>query len=342
MAKVAICGDIHLGIRKNSEIMLESQLRFFNNQMFPYLREHDIKNIVVLGDVFDTRPAINTKIYNEAYDLFNNDFQYTVLVGNHDCYGNSNLKIHSLKILRKFSNVTVIESMRDIPLFDRRVLFVPWIFDNEKFLEDMNKSTAEVCFGHFDVATFSMGGKLSESSLTIQDFSKFKKVFSGHFHTPQVKTFGKTEFVYCGSIAQYDWGEVGQKKGFYIFDTETLEYEFIENTVSAKHIKIFYGDEIDPSVLSNNFVKVFIKESETSDDKKFDEFTKKITDSGSASIATCIVKEETELDNTIEISEKGQTLLELINEYVALQEKIENKEIIISLLSTIYTESLRE
>ena len=342
MAKIGICGDIHLGIRKNSDVMLESQLRFFNNQMFPYLKEHDIKNIIVLGDIFDSRTSINTKIINEACDLFNNDFQYNILVGNHDNYLNNSNKINSLKIFRHFSNVNIIESMVELKMFDRNFLFVPWIFDNDKFLEDLKKYNSDCVFGHFDIQSFSMGGKLSEASLTVKEFVQFKKVFSGHFHTPQTRWSGNTEFVYCGSIAQFDWGEVDQKKGFYVLDTDTLKYEFIENTVSAKHIKITYGEDIDPSVLKNNFIKVFVKESETSDEKKLDEFTKKISEENVASLATVIVKEDDDLNNDVEISEKGQTLLELIFEFISLQEKIENKKEIIELLELIYTESLRE
>lgn len=342
MAKICLIADTHFGTRKNSDIVLESQLRFFNNQMFPYLRENEIKNIIILGDVFDNRVAVNTKINNEVYKLFNNDFNYHILVGNHDCYNNSNTSINSLRMFHKFSNIHVIESIVELRLFDKKFLFVPWIFDEEQFLQDIKRYDSDICVGHFDVNTFSMGSKISESSLTLETFSKFKKVFSGHFHTPQKRSVDNMEFVYCGSPYQGDWGEVDQKKGFYILDTDTLEYEFIENTQSAKHIKVFYGDDIDPSIIKNNFIKVFIKESQTTEDKKIEEFTQKISDSGMATISTCIIKEELELDNSVLISESGQTLLELIMEFVSIQESIENKEKIKEIIEEIYVDSLRE
>jgi DNA repair exonuclease SbcCD nuclease subunit len=340
--KVSIISDFHLGIRKNSDVMLESQLRFFNKQFFPCLRKNNIKEIIVLGDVFDSRIALNTKIINEAYNLFNNDFQFNILIGNHDTYFNNSIETNSLVFLKKFNNVKVIDKIQPLYMFDK-MLFVPWIIDNDKFIKDLQEyKDVKLCFGHFDVNGFSMGGKISDSLLMPEVFNQFKKVFSGHFHTPQTKMFGTTEFIYCGSPYQTDWGEVGQRKGFYVLDTDSLEYEFIENTESAKHIKVTYGESFSPSDITNNFIKVFVKESETENEKLFDEFIKTITDLNPASIATVIVKEDCELDNELEISEKGQNFLELISEYVDLQETIDNKKEIKEILEEIYTESIRE
>ena len=342
MPKIALISDLHLGVRKNSEILWDSQKRFLYEQFFPYLHDHNIRVINVLGDIFDRRDVINVKTMNQCYDLFNANFEFNIIVGNHDAYYNTSNDVTSIKFLKKFSNVSVYSSTVELLFFDKKVLFVPWVIDKEKFIEDVNKSESEICFGHFDINGFSMGGKVSEIGFMPEVFKKFKKVFSGHFHAQQIQMIGKTEFVYCGSPYQTDWGEVDQKKGFYVLDTDTLEYEFIENTVSAKHIKLAYGEKIDPSVLENNFVKVFVKESETADEKKLDEFTKKVSESGIASIATVIVKEDDDLDNDVEISEKGQTLLELISEYIEIQKTINNKKEIQELLELIYIESLRE
>jgi DNA repair exonuclease SbcCD nuclease subunit len=342
MSKIAIFSDPHFGSNKSSEIVLESQKRFLFNQFFPYLREHEITQIFCLGDIFDNRVAVNTKIWNEVYDIFNNEFEYHVLVGNHDSYGNSNLKINSLKFLRKFSNVMVYEKIQEIQMFDKKILMVPWIFDNDKFLEDLKNYNSDIVCGHFDVNGFSMSGKLSNAPLTIEHFSKFKKVFSGHFHSAQSKKYNDTEFIYCGSIIQNNWGDCDQKRGFYILDTSDLSYEFIENTQSAKHIKVEFGTDITSYDLKNNFVKIFVKESQTSDESKLEEYTQKISDSGIANLNTVIIKENLELDNDIEIDERGQSLLELIKEYLQIQEQVSNKSEISEIIEEIYEESLKE
>lgn len=341
MGKIAILSDIHFGIRKNSELMLDNQKRFFNEQFFPYLKEHNIEEVFILGDVFDSRPAMNINIMNEVCNIFKS-FKWTVLVGNHDCYLNTSTKINSLKLFSKFTNVDVIETMQEKEFFGNKFLFVPWIFDEDKFLEDIKKYKSVVCLGHFDLNGFSMGHKISDSSLMPEVFQNFKKVFSGHFHTPQTRMFGTTEFIYCGSPMQYDWGEVGQRKGFYILDTDTIQYEFIENTVSAKHVKITYGEDFNPADVENNFVKLFVKEEDVRDEEDLEKFTNKLSEHSLASVATVIIKDDSDLDNTVEINEKGQTLLELIAEYIDLQDTIENKKDIQGLLQTIYEESLRE
>lgn len=341
MGKIAILADTHFGIRKNSELILENQKRFFNEQFFPYLQSNGINEIFILGDIFDSRPNMNINIMNEVCDLLK-PYQYTMLVGNHDSYLNTSTKINSLKLFKNFSNIDVIESMQEKEFFGKKFLFVPWIFDEKQFLEDFKKYKSEVCFGHFDLNGFSMGHKISDSALMPETFQKFKKVFSGHFHAPQSRMFGTTEFIYCGSPMQYDWGEVGQRKGFYIFNTDTLEYEFIENTVSAKHIKITYGEEYDPAEVENNFVKLIVKEEDVQNEDDLEKFTNKLSEHSLASVSTVIIKNDSDLDNTVEINEKGQTLLELISEYINIQDSIENKKDIQGLLQTIYEESLRE
>jgi DNA repair exonuclease SbcCD nuclease subunit len=341
MSKIAICGDWHFGASKNSDIVLESQKRFFNNQFYSYLKDNNINEVLVLGDCFENRVSVQTKIQNEVYKLFDNEFHFTVLVGNHDCYTNTTTDINSLKFLKKFQNVRVIESMQEVNIFDTSMLLVPWIFDNEKFIEDIKGYNSKVVAGHFDINSFSMGGKNSESSLYPETFKKFKKVFSGHFHQQQTMKLENTEIIYCGSIIQNNWGDVGQKRGFYILDIDTLEYSFIENIQSAKHIKLSYGDPIIPSEISKNYVKVFIQEKDTENEEKLEEYIKQVNECNPASLSNVIIKSE-DLDSTVEISEKGQSLCELINEFTDLQESIENKEEIKDLLKTIYEESLRE
>ena len=68
--KIALISDLHIGIKKQCPVFMESQLRFFREQFVPELTEQGIKNIWVLGDVFDTRQQINTLVINKAIELF--------------------------------------------------------------------------------------------------------------------------------------------------------------------------------------------------------------------------------------------------------------------------------
>ena len=87
--KIALISDLHIGIKKQCPVFMESQLRFFREQFVPELTERGIKNVWVLGDVFDTRQQINTLVINKAIELFRDtlrDFDIDVIVGNHDMY----------------------------------------------------------------------------------------------------------------------------------------------------------------------------------------------------------------------------------------------------------------
>ena len=68
--KVALIADCHFGIKKSDISFMESQLRFYKEQFVPELKQANIKDIFILGDVFDTRQTINVQTINVVIDLF--------------------------------------------------------------------------------------------------------------------------------------------------------------------------------------------------------------------------------------------------------------------------------
>ena len=240
--RVAIVSDLHIGIKKSSDAFLKSASDFFYKQLFPYLKDNDIKTILVLGDIFDTRESVNVKALDFVYDLFMQPFNYIVITGNHDLFYNNNTTLTPLKMLHKFSNVELISEAKDITL-NNNLSFIPWLSDNKEIHEAIAKTDAKICFGHFDISDFVYtGNKLNEKSIPIETFSKFTKVFSGHFHTRDTKIINTTEITYCGCPYELTRSDIGNAKGFHVYDTILDTYEFIENTVSPKHIQITYPD----------------------------------------------------------------------------------------------------
>ena len=57
--KIAILNDTHFGVRNDSEAFRNYQLKFYDKIFFPYLKEHNIKTLIHLGDVVDRRKFIN-------------------------------------------------------------------------------------------------------------------------------------------------------------------------------------------------------------------------------------------------------------------------------------------
>ena len=56
-------------------------------------------------------------------------------------------------------------------------------------------------------------------------YSKFTKVFSGHYHTRS----DDGRIYYLGNPYEMFWNDVGDRRGFTIFDTETLEHVPVDN-----------------------------------------------------------------------------------------------------------------
>ena len=55
--KIALLNDTHCGIRNSGDIFLDNAAKFYDEVFFPYMREHNIKQIVHLGDYYDNRTS---------------------------------------------------------------------------------------------------------------------------------------------------------------------------------------------------------------------------------------------------------------------------------------------
>ena len=90
--RALVIGDLHFGIKSNSLSWLESQLKFFKDQIFVTIEEKNIDRIIFLGDVSDIRYSVNQQIGIELKKLFRemlnkfNDKEFIIVAGNHDYY----------------------------------------------------------------------------------------------------------------------------------------------------------------------------------------------------------------------------------------------------------------
>ncbi len=105
---------------------------------------------------------------------------------------------------------------------------LPWI-NSENYDETSNmikKSKAKVAMGHLELNGFkATRGHMMEDGMDVKIFDKFKKVFSGHFHTRS----NDGKIFYLGNPYEMFWNDVNDPRGFHIFDTETLEQTPVDN-----------------------------------------------------------------------------------------------------------------
>lgn len=284
MSKVCLITDTHFGVNKNSELMLKSSMDFFDNQLIPFLKEKSIDTIFILGDIFDNRNFIKTIIHEEVYELFNTklkDFKIYAILGNHDCIYESTTEAHSLKFLKKFDNVTVVDrNATHVTIDNKDILLVPWMHNQNDILDIFQENEADIVMGHFDITGFNFNKwTLSHSGISPDHFSgRYGLVFSGHFHTRTNVSLKGTQFVYVGSPYQMTKVDIDEERGFVILDVEKMKYKYFTNEVSTKFVKVVYPESISESTIKNNRVELHIhynKESYSPDE--YDKYIQQVS-----------------------------------------------------------------
>lgn len=271
--------DLHFGIKKGDPVFIESQLRFYNDQLVPELNKAGIKHIWILGDVFDTRQAINTMVINHVINLFQNtlaDFDIKIIVGNHDMYLTTDTEINSLKILDLLPNVTVYEKQTDLTIDGKQILMLPWITDYSQ--PDLIKHKYDYCFCHADIIGFDMGGgRLSESGLYAKSLlEKIDTVYSGHYHNGIHRQFEKGKSVtYLGAPYQLTRIDRDGIRGYHILDIATGERTLIENKVSIKFTRHVYPNA-DLNRITGNVVDLDIPYDFADQTKKIADYVNKL------------------------------------------------------------------
>lgn len=347
MNKVAIITDTHFGVHSGSPLFLESQMKFFKEQFVPYLKENGIKDIIHLGDFYDNRNSINVLVKTEVYKLFEEylkDFNITILVGNHDSFFKTTISVNSLKFLKQFPNVTLVEDVELHKFNGRDILLVPWQVDNEEFRQRVaNKQTdCEVLMGHLEIQGFKFNNKaVCEHGLKTDMFmNNFKLVFSGHFHTRSSIKRKDQVIQYIGNPYHLTRHDIDDDRGFCVLNTDTLEYEFINNNVSIRYVKLTYPDAIEPEKIAGNIVDVYINQTKDVNDIDIEKYFRQLEKIGTATPPKPkIINEEVET----EIKDiKFQETIDMIQEYINSLEDVENKKEIFSKIQDLYEECKKD
>ena len=267
--KVAILNDTHCGVRNSSDIFLNYQERFYSEIFFPYLKEHNIKNILHLGDYYEHRKFVNFKALNQNRKVFleplrDNDITMDIIPGNHDVFYKNTNELCSLKELLGYftSNVNIIMKPTVLDYDGLGVAVVPWInnANYKEYTDFIANCKAPMLGAHLELLGFDMyKGMPNPHGMTADLFKRFESVMSGHFHTKS----SKGNVHYLGSQMEFTWSDVDDPKFFHILDTETRELTPVRNPITMFE-KIVYNDEqidynsIDVEQYRHKFIKVLV------------------------------------------------------------------------------------
>jgi len=240
--KIAFLNDNHQGARQESLHFNSYFLRFFEEVFFPYCEKNNIDHVFQLGDFVDRRKFMNYVIAHswrkKVLDRFIN---VEFLVGNHDVpYRNTNTPNAISELIEGRYNFPVYTSPIEKQYDGLLIGIVPWINSGnyQECVDFLTNTKAKVIFGHFEISGFEMDrGNVCYTGLDRKLFERFDKVISGHFHTKS--TDGS--IFYLGTQYEITWADYNDQKGFHVFDTGSLELEFIPNPLKMFH-KVWYDD----------------------------------------------------------------------------------------------------
>ena len=245
--KIVHCSDLHLGKRLSGskDYVTKRYMDFFNTFATFVDKVAEIKPDVCLiaGDIFDKK-EINPDILSKTEYLFkrlrdNVKKDIIAIEGNHD---NSRILeeswleyLQEQNILKVFYYNKDFEEKNYLKIDD--INFYPvgypgFMIDEAltKLSEKLNPQEKNIVIVHTGISgsTNTLPGLVSTSIL---DLFKDKAIYiaGGHIHSFTTYPKEKPYFFVSGSLEFSNvQNEKSDKKGFILFDTDTLNYEFIE------------------------------------------------------------------------------------------------------------------
>ena len=340
--KLLLITDQHFGVRNDNKHFINHYKKFYSKVVIPFIKAHNIEHIFCLGDTFDKRKSINFNSLDESKEMWFDPLKemgvrMDMLVGNHDIYYKNTLRVNAPdELLGEYHNIHVITEPTNITYDGLDILCLPWICDDnlEQSFRAIKESKSKVCMGHLELNGFEAHpGHVMQTGTDMYIFQKFKKVFSGHYHTKS----NMDNCYYLGNPYQLYWSDYGARRGFHVFDTETLRTTFYRNPYNTFH-KLYYNNKLvapNEEELEGTFVKLIVEDK--GDYAKFDYNVRKLQDIGLADLK--IVE-----DLSVNL-EEGETTVEtedtltLLDNYIDEIEVKVNKDNVKSVMRSLYMEA---
>lgn len=249
-----LLSDTHFGVRQNSITWLNYQMKFFYEQLIPWIRSSkELVRLLHLGDVFDSRSSINPVVANRVKYLFEELCKQCIggvyiIGGNHDYYSpnesSSNDNSVDLVLGELCYYCPNIHLITKDFYKEGNELFVPWFryFDFEKLKEQLH-----------DVDKVYVHNDLVMIDSQYQQLFKNKQVYSGHIHTPCHRDNLHT----LGSTFALTFTDCNADRGFYVMSDDQLE--FVPNQYSIRFWR-FYNEEIlkEHSIKDVDYVELYV------------------------------------------------------------------------------------
>jgi DNA repair exonuclease SbcCD nuclease subunit len=203
--KVAVCTDIHFGLKSNS-LVHNQDCSSFIDWFIKTAKENGCETGMFLGDWSHQRAALNMQTLqyslrsleklSAAFDRF------YFIPGNHDLYYRDKRDIYSTEWAKHIPNIQIVNDWFQ----DGDVVIAPWLVGDDH--KRIPKLKGQYMFGHFELPHFKMNAMVEmpdHGEIQVDHFGNFDKVFSGHFHLRQQKK----NIHYIGNCFPHNYADAG-------------------------------------------------------------------------------------------------------------------------------------
>jgi len=341
--KVAIITDQHFGFKKGSKLYLDYFQKFYDEVFFPTIEKLGITTVLDLGDTFDNRKGVDLYSLewakrNYFSRLASNKVSVISIVGNHTAYYKNTNDINTIDLLlREYDNIRILSECEQITVGNLDILFIPWINqeNSARTYKMIKESKAKVAMGHLELNGFvATHGHTMEHGADFECYDKFKQVFSGHYHTRS----NNGRIYYLGNPYEMFWNDVNDKRGFHIYDTETLKLKTVDNPNQLYKI-INYNDTprqlFKFSEYSGKIVKVIVRQKTS--EKEYDMFMDALFNTNPVDVK--VIERTDDIIFGGDIVNQTEDTMTLLDNYVDDLETDLNKSRIKGLIKEIYQEA---
>ena len=202
---MAVCTDIHFGLKSNSQTHNDDCLNFIK-WFTAKAKEEGCETAFFLGDWHNNRASINIVTLNyslRALEHLNDNFDRVFFIpGNHDLYYRDKRDVQSVEWAKHLPNVVICNDW----LHDGDVVVAPWLVGDDH--KRISKLKGKYMFGHFELPGYYMNAMVQmpdHGEIARGDFAGFEHVFTGHFHKRQTAN----NITYIGNCFPHNYADNG-------------------------------------------------------------------------------------------------------------------------------------
>jgi len=252
------------GINSRLQVILDELVRAANELL---ARGGD--TMIVAGDVFHVRGAIDPEVFNPVHQTFKgilaSGVKIIAIPGNHDLKGKDTTEIgNAFQSLGSLEGFKVVTDWVAMSLECGNIVFVPWQATKAQLREKIrtiieelpgNAANAAQCDLIMHVGIDGMLDGVPASGLSAAEVASwgFKRVFAGDYHNHRVAEGGKV--ISIGATTHQTWSDIGSKAGFLLVTDDEVKFHASH---APSFIEITGEDDPDdiPLMVDGNYVRV--------------------------------------------------------------------------------------